>query len=77
MGKGVEEVCKSVWGECGGCEKVCFEVWGKVRKDVGKGIGGVGKCVGVCRKVNEDVGKNVKKCWESVWGECGGRRKVC
>ena len=57
MGKGVEEVCKSVWGKCGGFEKVCFEVWRKVRKDVGKDIGGVGGVCWVCRKVNEDVGK--------------------
>ena len=40
-----EEVWESVWGEFRGCEK-CVRLWSEVRKDAGKGVGGVKKCGG-------------------------------
>ena len=41
----------------GGCGKVCW-VWGEVRRDLGKGMGGVRKGKGRCG--------GVKKCGGSV-----------
>ena len=60
------KVWKSVWGEHG---KYVW-AWGGVRKEVGKGMGGVGENKGRCGGCKKLWGE----VWKSVWGECG---KVC
>ena len=92
-GLGVSEVLEKMWGSVWGrCGKVLGKVWksvgvwGNVGEDVGRSVGGVGKCVGVrerCREVLEKmwsgevcwgVGGGVEKGWEGVgvWENVGG-----
>ena len=56
---------REVWGSAGGGKE---KVWDEACRSVG---GGKGRCGERYGEVREEMWRELREMWDSVWGECG------